>query len=167
MEKELTWQEELISVGNEVYIMRYAEVSGYVGLYKYRVKLDNGQNIEMECFIIDSKNSWETYSSATKVIWNVFLYVTEKKKRGYEFLKQTGKKGIVTLLIAKEILKYHIDKVILPKRGKDHIIWINGDDRRRDRVYERGLRDLGFVYQENCSYNKENYGRGLIKRIKT
>ena len=168
MEKDLSWEEELISVGNEVYVMRYAKVPGYIGNYKYRVKLDNGQTVQLEVFITSDANSLETYQIGNTAVWSVFLYVTSKKKRGYEFLKQTGRNGLTPLFLAKEMLKYHIDNVIKSRsqRSKDHIIWIVGDDKRRDKVYERGLRDLGFVVQDGCSFNKSNYGKGLVKIIK-
>lgn len=153
------WHEDLIEVGNNVYIIRSVKDPNYIDDYIYRVKMDNGQSVEMEIF-----PEAFTYES-NKKIWTVILKIPTKKKKGYEYLKQTGKLGITGLLIAKNILKYHIENVIKKEKYYDHVIAISADNGIRMNVYERGLKDLGFEMKENVSLEKINYGKMLIKRI--
>lgn len=74
----------------------------------------------------------------------VMLTVKNKRKQIYDdiYLTQTGKAGIETLLIAKEMLKTYIETLL--DRRYNNTIFIEWEDNRRRDVYERGLRDLGF-----------------------
>ena len=160
-QKEDTWHEDAVQVGDEVYILRWMRKKGYTGYYTYRVKMDNGQTLSMDI----CKYLPENYETSKIAIWSIILSVSTKRKRGYEFLKQTGKNGLTSLLIAKEILKYHISEVIGREKHYDHVIAVQWDDRARMRAYERGLRDLGFAIIEKASFGKMNYGKFLVKRI--
>ena len=132
--------------------------------------------INWENILILSKNSkgqiveleiWVYYSDREQL--TEYLSVTlsvNKKRKGYEYGKETGKAGIESLLIAKKILQYHIDKIL--KRQRFHkwtyyiIIWWD-DSRRRD-VYYRGLKDIGFEFSQYG--NKEwNSGKCLVLKI--
>lgn len=149
--------EDLIQIGDKLFILNW-EIKNKND-YKYRVKNSKGQIVELEI--------WVYYSDKEKL--SDYLSVTlsvNKKRKGYEYGKETGKTGIESLLIAKKILQYHIDKVL--KRQRFHkwtyyiIIWWD-DSRRRD-VYYRGLKDLGFEFSQYG--NKEwNSGKCLVLKI--
>lgn len=160
--------EDAIQVGDQVYLMYWNDRQDRDGEtwlddYVYRVKTEDGQTVRMEIYVFDEDdNVPKTY------LWSVVLQVEAKKKRGYEDLKQTGKSGLTPLLIAKEILKWHINEIIKHTstfKKANHIIAIQWDDKKRRNAYERGLRDLGFKL-ETTSYNKKNTGTMLVLRIK-
>ena len=77
--------------------------------------------------------------------WNVVFYIG-KRKQGYQYLKQTGKDGIKSLLWAKKCIIEFID--MLQKNyiynNKTNNICIGWDDKRRKEIYTWGLRDLEF-----------------------
>lgn len=99
----------------------------------YRLKLDNGQVVEMT---IDKEVYMDT------IFYYVCLFIN-KRGKGYKLGKQTGTAGIEGLLWAKEMLRDFIDTLKdLPNRK--HTISIFWDDNRRRDVYIRELRDLGF-----------------------
>lgn len=135
------WDEDLIQVGEEVYILRWSKNPDYINSYNYRVKTSAGQHVCMEIF------SFEGYTKKY-LTWTVVLDVKDKKRDKYGYGKQTGRSGLTPLLIAKEILKWHIEKIIKPRMRvydeQDHLIWISWDNTAREKAYERGLRDLGF-----------------------
>lgn len=155
--KEIRWHEDLIQAGSETYILRWYENHEYFS-YMYRVKMDNGQYVNMEIYAF---NAGKKYRG-----WTVILSVPSKKKKGYEFRKQTGRNGITSLLIAKEIIKYHTENVIKKDKSRDHLFYIGWDDKAREKAYTRGLSDLGFVIHDNCFLEGVNYGRRLVKVIK-
>ena len=99
----------------------------------YRLKLDNGQVVEMT---IDQ----EVYTDT--IFYYVCLFIN-KRGKGYKSGKQTGTAGIEGLLWAKEMLRDFID-TLKDFPNRKHTISIFLDDNRRRDVYIRGLRDLGF-----------------------
>jgi len=149
--------EDLIQIGDKLFILNW-EIKNKDD-YKYRVKNSKGQIVELEIWVYYSDREQLTeYLSVTLSV--------NKKRKGYEYGKETGKAGIESLLIAKKILQYHIDKIL--KRQRFHkwtyyiIIWWD-DSRRRD-VYYRGLKDLGFEFSQYG--NKEwNSGKCLVLKI--
>ena len=149
--------EDLIQIGDKLFILNW-EIKNKND-YKYRVKNSKGQIVELEIWVYYSDREQLTeYLSVTLSV--------NKKRKGYEYGKETGKAGIESLLIAKKILQYHIDKIL--KRQRFHkwtyyiIIWWD-DSRRRD-VYYRGLKDLGFEFSQYG--NKEwNSGKCLVLKI--
>jgi len=149
--------EDLIQIGDKIFILNW-EIKNKND-YKYRVKNSKGQIVELEIWVYYSDREQLTeYLSVTLSV--------NKKRKGYEYGKETGKAGIESLLIAKKILKYHIDKVLKRQRFYKWtyyiIIWWD-DSRRRD-VYYRGLKDLGFEFSQYR--NKEwNSGKCLVKKL--
>lgn len=149
--------EDLIQIGDKLFILNW-EIKNKDD-YKYRVKNSKGQIVELEIWVYYSDREQLTeYLSVTLSV--------NKKRKGYEYGKETGKAGIESLLIAKKILQYHIDKIL--KRQRFHkwtyyiIIWWD-DSRRRD-VYYRGLKDIGFEFSQYG--NKEwNSGKCLVLKI--
>lgn len=141
-DKEVIWNEDLIQVGEEVYILRWSKNPDNIDDYNYRVKTSAGQHVCMEIW------SFKGYSKKY-LCWTVVLEVKDKKRDKYGYCKQTGRSGLTPLLIAKEILKWHIEKIIKPRMRREydeleHLIWISWDNSAREKAYERGLRDLGF-----------------------
>lgn len=149
--------EDLIQIGDKLFILNW-EIKNKND-YKYRVKNSKGQIVELEIWVYYSDREQLTeYLSVTLSV--------NKKRKGYEYGKETGKAGIESLLIAKKILQYHIDKVLKRQRVYKWtyyiIIWWD-DSRRRD-VYYRGLKDLGFEFSQYG--NKEwNSGKCLVLKI--
>jgi hypothetical protein len=133
--------EDLIQIGDKLFILNW-EIKNKDD-YKYRVKNSKGQIVELEIWVYYSDREQLTeYLSVTLSV--------NKKRKGYEYGKETGKAGIESLLIAKKILQYHIDKVLKRQRVYKWtyyiIIWWD-DSRRRD-IYYRGLKDLGFEFSQ-------------------
>jgi len=165
----MLFAEDAIQVGDTVYLMYWNSVQEHDGEkyyddYVYKVKTKEGQTVKMEIYVFD-----EDYNVPRTIRWSVVLQVENKRKRGFEHLKQTGKSGLTPLLIAKEILKWHIDEIIKKKTCKfcrhNNVIEIAWDDIKRKNAYMRGLSDLGFKL-EHTSYNKQNIGVVLLKTIR-
>jgi hypothetical protein len=129
-----------------VYVRNRKETTppDYVEDYVYTAKNECGQVLVLEIYLKEySLNKW----------YNVAFHIASKRKRGWEDLKQTGKDGLKSLLWAKACVKdfiknYPLD-IVYPIR-------IEADDSRRFKIYERKLKDLGFV-----KYSNKNI---LIKR---
>lgn len=149
--------EDLIQIGDKLFILNW-EIKNKND-YKYRVKNSKGQIVELEIWVYYSDREQLTeYLSVTLSV--------NKKRKGYEYGKETGKAGIESLLIAKKILQYHIDKVLKIQRVYKctYYIIIWWDDSRRRDVYYRGLKDLGFEFSQYG--NKEwNSGKCLVLKI--
>lgn len=104
---------------------------------------------------------WDRQKNAE--FW-ITLAVFKKRKQLKDLaLKTTGKDGLLPLLFAKKAI-IDFEKYILNKYGKYHekmSITIGWTDNHRRNVYERGLKNCGFVY------HKDSYGKKvLLKRIK-
>lgn len=149
-------KEDLIQIGNNVYILTwdYPEKDEY----RYRVKNSKNQTVELSVYPFYEDREKNNY------FYTITLSVN-KKGKGYEFGKETGKTGIESLLIAKKILKYHIDKFIdFTLRSGNYYFVIWWDDNRRRDVYYRGLKDLGFIYG-HYGTKGWNSGKCLVKQI--
>ena len=153
-------REDVIQVGDKVYVIDIIVDKDQDDdlIYKYRTRNSANQYIEMQLCRFKHKNFSNEYA------WSVLLYVN-KKSKGYEYRKQTGKSGIESLLVAKEILKYHIDCCIewFSWHKNDHTIYIWADDNKRFKVYARGLKDIGFIegkfYGQKCLYKKLSFSK--------
>ena len=73
--------------------------------------------------------------------WYVVFWIG-KRNKGFQYLKQTGKDGISSLLWAKECIVDFLQNV--KKTENPQYLCIGWDDTRRKKVYLYGLRDLGF-----------------------
>ena len=146
-------REDLIQIGNDVFVI-YQNIIDRDNC-KYRVMNSKNQCVEMqfEMFYNDNVNHIK--------YWSIVLSVN-KKSRGYEYGKQTGKAGIESLLIAKEILKYHIDYIKSSFYKNRILIW--GDDTRRLNVYAYGLKSLGFELRQ-MTVSGYHTGKCLFKEI--
>ena len=102
---------------------------------KYQCKNDYNQTLRLEF------SRWH-YQFSNKEQWFIIFYITDKKRHKYKFLEQTGKDGIKSLIWAKKCLLDFINNQI-DKRVDNQIViyWDNG---KRFRVYEWGLKELGF-----------------------
>ena len=145
--------EDLIQIGNNVFVISQNIIDR--DNYKYRVTNTKNQCVEMQfrMFYDDNVNRIK--------YWSLTLSVN-KKSKGYEYGKQTGKAGIESLLIAKEILKYHINYIKTKFHKNRIIIW--GDDTRRLNAYTYGLRSLGFDLRQMTVAGLHT-GKCLFKEI--
>lgn len=81
----------------------------------------------------------------------VKFYITTKRKKGFQKLKQTGKDGVKSLLWAKSCIVKFIEE--FGSKFVGDTIRIYADDIRRIRTYERGLSEIGF----KVSYSAPKY----------
>ncbi|WP_373752354.1 hypothetical protein [Jeotgalibaca porci] len=129
--------------------------------YISKIRMPSGQTAEIIFEAYTSENNEHTY------FWVVLDVYHKRKQRDENVLKQTGKDGIQTLLWAKkQIIEF--EELLL----EGHISWLKEnvyialgwEDNRRRRVYERGLRDIGFRYE----YSSDVWDgkKVLLKKIK-
>lgn len=107
--------------------------------YIYKSRNEFNQILQLEIYRYDERCFYVTF------------FITTKRVKGYQSLKQTGKDGIKSLLWTKYCIIDFIDKF----KDKYHrsVIKIYADDVRRLNVYERGLTEIGF----KKSYTKPKY----------
>lgn len=125
-------------------------------LFCVKKKMPSGMTTEV-CF---DGYSYQNYRFTEFII---SLDVYHKRKQVNEnILKQTGKDGLSSLLFAKQAI-VEFEEYILNDWGSYHkeiylkVLW---EDSKRKRVYERGLKDLGFFFSIH------NGDRCLLKKIK-
>ena len=108
-------------------------------LYSYKTKNKYNQKLELEI------NVW--CNSIESAHWNVCFRVgkNKHKERDFEQMCITGKDGIKSLLWAKKCLKDFIKIISKSSKQKINYLEIYWTDSRRRDVYERGLKDLGFI----------------------
>jgi hypothetical protein len=111
------------------------------GTLIYRGKNDSGQIMHLGIHP-------DEYQAC--IFWDVCFWIG-KRKRGYEYMNQTGRDGIKSLLWAKSCIKDFIEKYEQLKKSKKSYLCINWDDNRRRNAYLRGLKDLGFKYARVCN----------------
>ena len=152
--------EDCIQVGDNIVIFKKDEIKeDDTIVYRYRCQNSSNQTIELSLFLCNDEIN-------KRDLWSVRLFVNSKKSKGYEYLKQTGKAGIESLIIAKSLLKYHIDNTIVSKsKTTDQIVLIWADDSRRFKAYEWGLKDIGFKQGYFTVFNM-NSGKCLYKAFK-
>ena len=105
----------------------------------YKTKNSQHQIVVLEIFLTD-----EDY-------YNVFLYITTKRKQGYQHLKITGKDGLKSLYWARQCIIDFIQKNYYFYKNKQ--LRIYGSDERRRKIYERSLLKMGF----KVSKDKDKY----------
>lgn len=93
--------------------------------------------------------------------FHISLHVYKKRKdKAFDFMKNTGKDGLATLLFArKAIVAFESFVEEKTYHYKDIFIVVGWEDNRRRNVYERGLKSLGFEF--GMLDNKKH----LIKKI--
>lgn len=111
------------------------------GTLVYRCKNDCGQ-------ILNLSIHPDEYDAC--IFWDVCFWIG-KRKRGYEYMNQTGKDGLKSLLWAKECLIEFIEKYKEISSLKKSYLCIYWDDSRRKNAYYRGLKDLGFRFTRICT----------------
>lgn len=74
--------------------------------------------------------------------FHVLFFITTKRRSGFQYLKQTGRDGIKSLLWAKSCIADFINK--FKEKYRYLTIRIYADDKRRMKTYERGLIPIGF-----------------------
>ena len=143
--------EDIIQVSENTYILDILiNIQDDETVYTYRTRNSANQYIDIEFY------RYKPNIFSKEFYWFIQLYVN-KRSKGYEYKKQTGKTGIESLLVAKEILKYHINLIKEVYYDYDNTIYIWADDIRRFSAYKRGLIDLEFVegnYKGRCLYKK-------------
>lgn len=128
-----------------MYEIERKEIPDYRDEYVYTAKNENGQILTLELYLLEcGLNQW----------YNVAFHISSKRRRGYETLQQTGTDGLKSLMWAKSCL---ID-FISTYKGKIKTIRVKADDNRRFKIYQRSLKDLGFI-----KYSNKNI---LIKKLK-
>lgn len=137
-------------------INKYRDEDGDIN-YFVKVKLPNGQTLRMDFQELQDNGIYE---------YNVCLIIYTKRKQLQDdrlYCKSTGKYGIKTLLIARDIIlefENYIKNEIAPskfhKDNKFYII-ISWLDNRRRNVYERGLKNYGYqyTYDYGCKHLKK------------
>lgn len=112
-------------------------------------------------FIYKSKNEFnqiitlkiQIWDDSIKVIrWNVYFRIGKNKNK-YKDLEQMmvrGKDGLKSLLWAKNCIKDFINKIsndefFIKRHNHIEVYWTNS---KRRNVYERGLKDLGFIKEK-------------------
>lgn len=149
-------EEDLIQVGDKVFIFRKENIErDYV---RYRVTNSANQTVELVIC------SFYQDIATKRKFWTIQLSVNRKSK-GYEFGKITGKTGLESLLIAKGCLKQFIDYLESGPTFWNNHLYIWGDDTKRIRAYERGLKDFGFALTNETWGKKYKSGKCLLKTI--
>lgn len=107
----------------------------YKDCYYYKSRNEYNQIIVLEIFKVD-----EGY-------FNVMFYITDKRKKGFQYKAITGKDGIKSLVWAKNCIE---DFISFAKwRFPGGRIEIYADDERRRKAYEYALVPLGFKVAKN------------------
>lgn len=149
-------EEDLIQVGDKVFIFRKENVER--DCIRYRVTNSANQTVELVIC------SFYQDIATKRKFWTIQLSVNRKSK-GYEFGKITGKTGLESLLIAKRCLKQFIDYLESRPTFWNNHLYVWGDDAKRIRAYERGLKDFGFVLTNETWGKKYKSGKCLLKII--
>ena len=139
-------------------INKYRDEDGDIN-YFVKVKLPNGQTLRMDFQELQGNGIYE---------YNVCLIIYTKRKQLQDdrlYCKSTGKYGIKTLLITRDIIlefENYIKNEIAPSEFHKDIkfyIVIGWLDNRRRNVYERGLKKYGYAISYDDGY------KHLKKRI--
>jgi hypothetical protein len=127
-------------------------IDGYYYNHFYdTLTLDSGQTIKIE-FQEDWTNN--------KYYYNIYLVIMDKRKsENNTYLKSTGKDGLKGLIWAKNKIK-EFEIFIKEEHNKSTIIYCGWDNNRRRKVYEYGLKDLGYKF--GMIFNKKALYKNLI-----
>ena len=102
---------------------------------KYQTINTSGQTIRMIFY------KWY-YPFKKRIDWYVCFDIVDKRKDTFKYKQQTGTDGLKSLLWAKKCIQHFIDSQI--NKEVDNVIIVQWDDNKRKKVYERGLKSLGF-----------------------
>lgn len=105
--------------------------NSYPGEIEYQYKAKNSCNQLLTLEISQDKDDF----------W-VCFFITSKRKKGYQYLKQTGKDGLSSLIWAKNCVLDWISNYGSRYAGKKLCVY--HDDQRRAAVYKRYLTPVGF-----------------------
>jgi hypothetical protein len=97
-----------------------------------------------------------------KYYYNIYLVTMHKRKSEFDtVLKITGRDGIIGLLWAKQkIVEFENYITDYHKGDGEIVIYCWWEDNRRRKVYEYGLKPLGYKIEMFCGVKQ------LVKRIK-
>jgi hypothetical protein len=101
--------------------------------YLFKEKLSNNQTLELKFYE-------DFYGFFT------CLRIYSKRKSNYTDFDTTGHVGIKSLILAKLGMELFID-FLIQENIKNKKIVVHWGDNRRQRVYYRGLKSLGFKYE--------------------
>ena len=102
---------------------------------KYQTVNANGQTIRLIFY------KWY-YPYKRRIDWYVCFDIVDKRKHSYRYGEETGTDGLKSLIWAKNCINDFITNEI--DREVDNVIIVQWDNAQRKRVYERGLKNLGF-----------------------
>lgn len=109
----------------------------FYNAFVYRTKNDYNQQLRLDIY--------ETiYSPKDKIHYSIIFYICNKRKNGFQSLKQVGKDGIKSLIWAKQCIINFIEH-IKTKPNMHGLITVYWDDKKRKDVYVYGLGKIGFV----------------------
>lgn len=117
-----------VSTMYEIEAIRIESHSGQV-TYRYKAKNSYNQLLTLEV---------QQYGNE---FW-VCFFITTKRKKGYQYLKQTGKDGISSLVWAKQCVLDWISSY--GKKYEGMKLCVSHDDKRRAKIYKRYLTPVGF-----------------------
>lgn len=119
-------------------------------------KLPSGMTVEV---VFQGDYSSDQRFATFNVVLDVFK---KRKQKDDNYLHQTGKDGLKPLIFAKKAIE-EFAPYILEQYGECHekmVIQVLWADNRRRRVYERGLKSIGFEFNNYFGY------KALYKLIK-
>lgn len=123
--------------------MKRYDNDGYTGYYD-STKLPSGQTVTIEF-----QKEW----SKSKYYYNIYLVTAHKRKQEkYVTLKRTGKDGLKGMFWAREKIKEFEEFIKEKHKGIPVIIYCCWTDNKRRDLYERGLRDLGYRFNNLFGY---------------
>lgn len=125
-----------------MYEINLTKNNEYIDTYYFKTKNELNQTLYLEIF----NSNWSEFA-LTKT-YNVTFKINNKRKHGYQYLKQVGKDGLKSLIWAKNCIKYFIENIL----KENDLITIYADDIQRFNVYTRGLKDLKFYISKIDNY---------------
>ena len=106
----------------------------YVDAYSFKTKNEQGQPLEF--FIYDIEDN----QFAKNKKYTIRFHIATKRKHGFQWMKETGKDGLKSLLWAKNCLISFMEEQL--KSGDKIIIFADG--KQRFEVYKWALGRIGF-----------------------
>jgi hypothetical protein len=123
--------------------MKRYNIDGDTGYYD-TMKLPSGQTIKIEF-----QEDW----SNDKYYYNIYLVTTHKRKQeSSTVLQRTGKDGLKGVMWAREKVKEFEEFIKEIHKGIPIIIHCGWDCNIRRNLYERGLKDLGYKFNNQFGY---------------
>lgn len=120
----------------------------YIDSYIAKCRMSSGMTTEISFLGHMTRGHSNEIRYDCPIEFHIGLNVYKKRKdKAFNFMKNTGKDGLATLLFARKAI-IEFESFIQEKtcRYKDIFIVVDWDDKRRRNVYERGLKSLGFEF---------------------